>query len=410
MVVSKSEKITFSKMVAFLTDKLFWDVAMGWANLYCFYLDLEEKNKMTSKVSFTQQAQTPNLNESSNKDQSNNLYTIPDQFRKTKIKLNTNNQKIDNPKSRSSTQTNKHPVNPISAIAPVNLTSPINNTNSINLNGSITSNNANIPKNNAEDKIFLELKKITIDLIGLETFIRQLADEINDFQKSSESRASLFWGESATGKTELAQRLAGLKQGYPKLRLDNAEVAYLSGVDGKFQIKDIVDKIPTGSVVLIDEADKCLDSNAGLVSQNEARQLQLTILNYYSSKKIYWIFLGTFSAMRGSNKITYSMVESTFGTELGSRIDFTDWEFPQWNIENLIKAAKITYRGAELDYSDEAMAIICQYCLDIGGGIRAFDTIDQSLHRKLRKNKITKNITLKVAQDILIERGYDKGQ
>jgi hypothetical protein len=245
-------------------------------------------------------------------------------------------------------------------------------------------------------------------LVGLDKFEKLFALDLNDFFRSKSGRIRIFWGDSSTGKTEVAQRLAGLREGIPGLSIGCPRVMYLSGVDGKIEIRDLVDQAPEGTLLLIDEADKCLLPAAGMVTQAEATQLQHAILTYCSRKPIYWALIGTFSSIRGESRITHSMLDEAFGRELASRIDFDDWEFPRWTLENLLRAAETCGRR-NLVYEDNALLVLCQYCLDTGGGVRALDALEQAIYRKFQSQpNLTNKVTEADVRDLLKRRGYKK--
>jgi len=94
------------------------------------------------------------------------------------------------------------------------------------------------------------------------------------------------------------------------------KVVYTSGVDGKLDLRAIVDQLPAKSVLLIDEADKALLTEAMMVNKAEAVQLHHAIVTHFGRKPIFWAFIGTFSAIRSGQKLTYSALEKTLGTEL----------------------------------------------------------------------------------------------
>ncbi len=161
--------------------------------------------------------------------------------------------------------------------------------------------------------------------------------------------------------------------------------------------------------MFIDEADKCLDFNAEMVSKAEATQLQHAIVTHSTRKPIYWVLLGTFTAMRGTQSISYEMLEKTLGRELASRVDYIDFEFSSWTLETLLQAVNSICAKRGLKYQDEALLEICRYCIQSGGAVRAFDNIDQALARKLsslKKDNGFPEVTLEMAKELLSRMGY----
>lgn len=264
-------------------------------------------------------------------------------------------------------------------------------------------------ENISDATINRQLSKSLFGLIGLEDFAMKLSIDLDDFIKGNDSRGRLFWGNSGTGKTEFAQRIAGMREGFPSLDI-GYPVFYNSGVDGKLEVKNIIDQIETGGIVLIDEADKCLDPSAAMSNKAEATQLQHSVVTHFSRKKVYWVFIGTFNAMRKGADITYDMLENSIGLELASRVDFFDWEFPKWTLETLLEAVKCICSRRGVCYEDSALLILSQYCLKKGGGIRIFDNLDQILYRKgkLAGSIITQNpfvVTKEIAQEVVSKMG-----
>ena len=92
-----------------------------------------------------------------------------------------------------------------------------------------------------ERELMKGVEKSLLGLVGLDDFKPQLAMDIVEFLGSRQSRGRVFWGSSGVGKTEVAQRLAGLREGFPQLRCGAGEVRYVSGVDGKLEVKALVD-------------------------------------------------------------------------------------------------------------------------------------------------------------------------
>ncbi len=267
---------------------------------------------------------------------------------------------------------------------------------------------ANVPR--STDEIARTIKKSLNGLVGMETLTTQLASDLFEFLSSSDSRGRVFWGAPGTGKSEVAQRLAGLRRGIPGIEFSDTEIQYVAGVDGKIEIKEIVESIEERGVVFIDEADKCLDPAAGMVTASEAKQLQYALVTHFSRKPIYWVLMGSFSAMRAEGPITYDALSNTLGKELASRLDFADWQFPSWTIESLLKAVSKASEKRKLRYDDEALLAIVQYCLSTGGGVRTFELFDQALARRMQSSagKVSENstVTLSIAQEALARFGH----
>lgn len=253
------------------------------------------------------------------------------------------------------------------------------------------------------------ISKTLFGLVGLEPMAQMLALDLNDFFNGSESRARILWGPPASGKTELAQRICGLRDSIPGLSFDSSVFQYVSGVDGKLEIKQLVDSLPEKSVIFIDEADKCLDSGAQMVTPAEATQLHHSILTHFSRKQLCWIFLGTFARMRQNGPISYDALEKTLGPELASRVDFLDWEFPAWTHTTLLQAVRSNINRRGLKYEDDAVVVLVDYCLRTGGGVRAFDNVDQALTRKLRfSGKSDTAVNKEMAMDFIEKLGFRK--
>ena len=241
-----------------------------------------------------------------------------------------------------------------------------------------------------ESNILDSMNQSLAGLIGLDALSKRLAIDLKDFLSGSESVGRLFYGNAGSGKTEFAQRLSGLREGYPGLSNIGLKCEYISGVDGIIEIKSLVDKLPSLSVVFVDEADKCLDAKAGMVSDAQATQLHHAIVTHFGRKQIYWCFIGTFSSMRNagsSSHIDSKTLEATVGRELSSRLDFADWRFPDWTIETLLRAVKVNSARRGLIYEDDALLVLAQYCLETGGAVRAFDNIDKAMHRQFRMSE-----------------------
>jgi hypothetical protein len=245
------------------------------------------------------------------------------------------------------------------------------------------------------------LDRSLIGMVGLDPFKRSLAYDLNEFMtnKACGAKCRIFWGDPGTGKTELAQRISGMRNGFPGLDMAPARVVYMSGLDGKLEVKSIVEQVPEGSMVLVDEADKCLDPMAGLTTQVEATQIHASLLTNLGRKRIFWAFLGSFSARRGALPLTFEMLDKMLGKELAGRIDFMDWCFPNWTLENLLFASKGILVRSSISYEDEALLILANECLRNGSAVRGFENILYQIKRSLALSGVKKiHISVEVAR------------
>lgn len=263
----------------------------------------------------------------------------------------------------------------------------------------------------SEADVLRAIEKSLFGLVGLERMKPLLAMDIFEFLTARQSRGRVFWGPPGVGKTELAQRLAGLREGFPGLSLGAGQARYISGVDGKLEVKEIVDSLPALSVLFVDEADKCLDPKTGMVSPAEATQVRHAIITHFQRKPILWVFLGVFSEMREEGAITDEALRTHFGPELAHRLDYADWGFPSWTLENLLKAVNGASSRRRLRYEDDAALVLAQYCIRTGGGVRAFDNLEAAIIRHARTSGIPEGtkVSLAIAQQILAKRGVQVG-
>ena len=259
-----------------------------------------------------------------------------------------------------------------------------------------------------ENAVFTTVQKSLFGLVGLDGYAKRFALDVADFLVGAESVARLICGEAGTGKTEFAQRLCGSRDGYPGFSTLGVPAYYISGVDGRFEIRKLVDDAAPHSIIFIDEADKCLDPGASMVSPADATQLHHAIVTHFGRKPIYWAFLGTFTAMRRTTggQVNLQSLEKTVGRELASRLDFADWSFPDWTLETLLQAVRSFAERRGLGYDDEALLILVQHCLRTGGAVRAFDNIDKALHRQFRLlpadgKKVEHRVSVSIAREYL---------
>lgn len=258
----------------------------------------------------------------------------------------------------------------------------------------------------SEVKIQKELEKNLSSMVGIENFIRLFAFDLAGFFAERKSRGRIIWGSSGVGKTEIAQRLSGNRSSIPGLQLGEGQVNYITGVDGKLDIKHIVDQIPPMSILFIDEADKCLDPEAGMVDNAEAIQLRHSIVSHFERKPVYWILLGSFEKGRGGGKLTDRIVQRILDKELSHRFDYVDWMLPDWTLENLLKVVDRHSWGRKLRYEDEAALRIAQYCVESRGGVRAFENIESSIlrHYKMRQLSDHQTVSSMVVESMLAKR------
>ena len=258
-----------------------------------------------------------------------------------------------------------------------------------------------------ERDIARSIDKALMGLVGLDRLKTLFAMDLSEFLSGGQSKGRIFWGPSGVGKTEVAQRLAGLRDGFPGLSIEPGGVRYISGVDGKLEVKSIVDSLEPMSVLFVDEADKCLDPNAGMVSSAEATQTRHAVLTHFQRKPILWVFLGVFSNMRDKGSLTDAALRVNLGDELAHRLDYADWEFPAWTLESLLKAINGTSSRRRLRYEDEAALLLANYCIKTGGGVRAFDNLETAIARHMRTESMADGtvVPLQVARDILARRG-----
>jgi hypothetical protein len=258
-----------------------------------------------------------------------------------------------------------------------------------------------------EKGVLRSIQRSLSGLVGCERFTSLLAADLWDFTSGPrQSRGRVIWGNSGVGKTEIAQRLSGLREGFPSLRIGTGQVEYVSGVDGRLEIKELVDRLAPFSVLFVDEADKCLDPKSGMVSPAEATQLGHAIVTHFQRKPIFWVFLGVFSSTRGRSALTDDIVQATFGDELAHRLDYADWGLPDWNVASLLKAVNANGGRRKVQYDDAAALLFAEYCVRTNGGVRSFDNLEAAIVRKARLEGATlERVTLAAAKELLERRG-----
>ena len=251
------------------------------------------------------------------------------------------------------------------------------------------------------------IEKSLHGLVGLDRFKSMLSMDVCEFATTRQSRGRVYWGGSGVGKTETAQRLAGQREGFPGLPIGDGQVQYVSGVDGRLDIREIVDALPPMSVLFVDEADKCLDPKAGMVTPAEATQTRHAIVTHFQRKPIMWVFLGVFSEMRDGAVLTDDSVRKTFGDELAHRLDYADWQFPPWTLSNLLMAVNGSTGRRRMAYQDEAALVLAEYCIKSGGGVRAFDNLETAILRERRLGGVNdqSHVSVEEARRALARRG-----
>ena len=222
-------------------------------------------------------------------------------------------------------------------------------------------------------------------LVGFDTFKKALVYDLKAFVGTADGPGvcRMFWGESVTGKTEVAQRFAGLRHGYPAVCPGYGRSHYVSCVERGIDVRQITDDLPGGSIVFVDDADRHLDEACGVVSAVEARQFHTAILTNLGRKRLYWVFLGSFIARRGGRPMTSDMIDAMLGRELAGRMDFMDWKFPEWNIENLLLASRLVVTRLGMTFEDEAVLLLANECLEKGSGVRGLENLLEQIKRRM---------------------------
>lgn len=254
-----------------------------------------------------------------------------------------------------------------------------------NVNATLNSSkNLNISNDQIEAQIAMSLE----GLVGFDNFIQNLSHEVGDFlrKQPGESKGVVVWGDASVGKTEFAQRLAGLKQNFniPGLNLDGVEVKYIACCDGQIDISKEANEAQPKSIIILDEIDKFFNPKSGIVDEAQAKKLRTSIVTNFQNKPIFWIFAGTFHDLRGNNRLNEKELSQVLGTELTSRLDFADWQLPSWSLESLLTAGQhfLNRDQSVVQYDDEGMLILVQQALDSGGGVRML----QKYHDYFKRN------------------------
>ena len=253
---------------------------------------------------------------------------------------------------------------------------------------------------------FLEqsLKKTLSGMQNVQRILKLLSIDYIDFINGQDSKIKIFWGSSGTGKTEMLQRIAGLRSGFPGMPLSNGSINYFTGVDGNIDIKAMVDNAKPYSIMIIDEADKCFDENAGMITKPNAIQIQHSFLTHLPRKPLYWILAGTFHNLRNGQTLNFEMINKSFGIELGSRLDFAHWKFHDWNLESILRAAKTSLAKRGHDYDEDAILLLSKLALKMGGGPRTLENFDLALSRQMKLKGKTK-VTMSEAKEYINSMG-----
>jgi antitoxin component YwqK of YwqJK toxin-antitoxin module len=231
--------------------------------------------------------------------------------------------------------------------------------------------------------IFKVLNKSLRGMVNTKWFTNTFPSDLFSFISEKRSKLKLFHGPTCSGKTEIAQRLAGMREGFPGLIDIGVDVHYLTGIESEIAVRDIVDKLKPLSVVLIDEADKFLNPKSPLYSEQSAHRFTNMIITLFERKPLYWVLIGTWDFLQEGDQSMDEKVSNLYGPEFGTRVDY-DWRFPDWSLETLLEAIKASVPNRKVTYDDMSLAIMAQYCLKSGGGVRSFDNLEQRLMRKLR--------------------------
>lgn len=264
------------------------------------------------------------------------------------------------------------------------------------------------PQEISREDIELALTASLNGLVNMDELIHNLTPDMFDFlnQKTTRSMAVVLWGDASTGKTQLGQRLAGLKasENAPGLDLPGVKVLYRDSVD-KQAVRDLVDKAPARSVVIIDEADKVFDIKAGSTDQ-EAAQVRSTFITHFERTPIFWILMGSFADRRQGSSLTKKMVYEVFGPEMGSRLMHDGYHLKSWDQASLLKAVQQYDLPQDFEMDDEAVQKLTDTCLKMGGGPRSFEMAVKEICKRIsRKNVQEKVIKLNDVNDYLAENG-----
>ncbi|MGK5085221.1 ankyrin repeat domain-containing protein [Bdellovibrionota bacterium FG-1] len=235
-------------------------------------------------------------------------------------------------------------------------------------------------------EIRIQLTKSMTGMVGLDSIIKHFSVDLEDFLLSSKSRMRCFWGTQGTGKTEVAQRISGLTDEIPGLNLPDLGVKYVKISDcSSLQVANTVEK---RLLVLFDLPDEFFDTDAANGPSPELMDFRHALKTNYSLKPVYFVFLRTVPSLDNSALQLTNGLTAIFGNALGGSIDFSDWRFPGWTLETLMKAVGHVCTRRGLEYDDDALALLCHYCMETGGFVRAFDKIDQTFFRRHKTRHI----------------------
>jgi hypothetical protein len=249
-----------------------------------------------------------------------------------------------------------------------------------------------------DESISKSIVKSLRGMVNTKWFTNTFPSDLSSFLEEERSKLKLFHGPTCSGKTEIAQRLAGMREGFPGLKDIGVDVHYLTGIESEIAVKDIVDKLKPLSVVLIDEADKFLNPKSPLYAEQSAHRFTNMIITLFERKPLYWVLIGTWDFLQEGDQSMDEKVSSLYGPEFGTRVDY-DWRFPDWSLETLLEAIKASVPNRKVTYDDMSLAIMAQYCLKSGGGVRSFDNLEQRLIRKLKM----KGDSTRVDESLVIE-------
>lgn len=254
------------------------------------------------------------------------------------------------------------------------------------------------------DEISMKVEMSLAGLVEMESFSSELAKSFHDFstRKPKQSHGIVIWGDASVGKSSIGKRLSGIMdaQGFPGLDIPEMPVEYHSLADSAKGVPEIIENLPAGAIVFFDEIDKFFDPNSNLVSKQDAAKIITQIITNWDRKPIFWIFAGTFHALRGKSNLTSKMLLNLLGSELNSRLEFAPWKISPWTVEKIMAAASHHIEKTFGDaFDDQAAVLICNKALEAEGGFREFEKHARALYRVAQKANAAKPfVSIELAQ------------